>query len=86
MIENVASMDTQDCMAMSKAYGEAPWSIDAGGVSLARRPRLYWCTWEPLSVEGATIVEGREENLPVKGKVELLVALDEQDFLEPQAH
>ena len=83
LVENVASMDAQDCMAMSEAYGEAPWSIDAGGVSLARRPRLYWCTWEPLGLEGAKVVEGREEHLPVRGKVELQVPLDEQDFLEP---
>ena len=59
------------------------WSIDAGGISLARRPRLYWCSWEPVNLDGAKVVEGREGALPIKGRVELEAALDEQDFLEP---
>ena len=48
LIENVASMDAKDCQTMSTAYDTKPWHIDAGGLSLARRPRLYWCSWEPL--------------------------------------
>ena len=71
LVENVASMDANDCQTMSAAYGAMPWSIDAGGLSLARRPRLYWCSWEPLRLEGAKVVEGREGALPTKGKVEL---------------
>lgn len=71
---------------MSQAYGTTPWLIDAGKVSLARRPRLYWCSWDPWSMPGATVVEGREGALPVKGRVELEAKLDEQDFLEPGWH
>ena len=81
LVENVASMDAQDCQAMSLAYETAPWSIDTGGISLARRPRLYWRSWEPLNLEGAKVLEGREGTLQIKGKVELL-ELEEQDFLE----
>ena len=82
LVENVASMDADDCQTMSLAYGAMPWSIDAGGLSLARRPRLYWCSWEPFRLEGATVVEGREGALPVRGKVILDVKVDERDFLE----
>ena len=83
LVENVASMDASDCRTMSAAYDTMPWSIDAGGLTLARRPRLYWCSWEPLSLEGAQVVEGREGALPIKGKVVLEAKVDERDFLEP---
>ena len=82
LIENVASMDANDCQTISTAYDTMPWHIDAGGLSLARRPRLYWCSWEPLQLEGAKVVEGKEGVLPVKGKVVLEVTVDERDFLE----
>ena len=82
LIENVASMDANDCRTMSGAYDTLPWSVDAGGLTLARRPRLHWCSWDPLNLEGAKVVEGREGDLPIKGKVELEVAIDERDFLE----
>ena len=86
LIENVASMDVQDCETMSQAYGTTPWLIDAGKVSLARRPRLYWCSWDPWSMPGATVVHGREGPLPVQGRVELAATIDEQDFLEAGWH
>lgn len=37
-------MDEKDRQAMSEEVGLLPWAIDAVGVSLARRPRLYWVT------------------------------------------
>ena len=86
LVENVASMDAHDCETMSLAYETAPWLIDAGKVSLARRPRLYWCSWDSWSMPGATVVEGREGALPVKGRVDLEAKLDEQDFLEAGWH
>lgn len=42
LIENVASMDKEDRAAMHAAYRVEPWLVDAGGITLARRPRLYW--------------------------------------------
>ena len=73
LVENVASRLPDYVLSLLTT----PWRIDAGGVSLARRPRLYWCSWEPLRMEGAEIIEGREGVLPVKGKVELKVQVDE---------
>ena len=49
LIENVASMDAKDCTLMNSAYGLEPWCVDASGVSLARRPRLYWFHETPTS-------------------------------------
>ena len=68
LAENVASMDAQDCAVMNEAYEGAPWLIDAGGVSLARRPRLYWVTWEPIELEGASKEVGELHKLPLAGK------------------
>ena len=81
--ENVASMDVQDCRVMNEAYEGAPWLIDAGGVSMARRPRLYWVTWDPVNLEGATRDTEVTHRLPLAGRVQLQVEIQEKDFLEP---
>ena len=54
-MESVASMDIADRKVMSEAVGIVPYRIDAAGVSLAHRPRLYWCDWELLEMEGVTL-------------------------------
>eukprot|EP00438_Fugacium_kawagutii_P014258 Skav215743 [mRNA] locus=scaffold106:20958:23971:- [translate_table: standard] len=46
LMENVASMDISDQNHMSASFEEEPLYIDAAGVSLAHRPRLYWIDWE----------------------------------------
>ena len=42
LVESVASMDERDRAAMSADLERQPLRVDAAGVSLARRPRLYW--------------------------------------------
>lgn len=64
LMESVASMDNKDEQVMSADFGGQPWQIDAVGVSLARRPRLYWFDWEVKEDEGVAIsfqVKGRSE-------------------------
>ena len=41
LTENVASMDPKDCCHMNEEFEDQPWAIDAEGISLARRPRLF---------------------------------------------
>eukprot|EP00438_Fugacium_kawagutii_P015127 Skav226488 [mRNA] locus=scaffold744:92997:96548:- [translate_table: standard] len=81
--ENVASMDEADCSAMNEGYELEPWLIDASGISLARRPRLYWISWELLEDEQVTFVEEVNSRLPLRGQVILEAQVNEQDFLEP---
>lgn len=76
-------MDASDCGLMNTAYGPEPWLVDASGVSLARRPRLYWFNWDPRPVVGLTEVSMPAHRLPVKGELQLKAALDAKDFLEP---
>ena len=51
-MESVASMDAEDRAAMSEDVGVIPCRVDAAGVSLARRLRLYWRTWELKDEDG----------------------------------
>ena len=57
LMESVASMSAEDESVMSADFGEDPWSIDAVGLSLARRPRLYWVDWELKEGDGARLVK-----------------------------
>ena len=83
LIENVASMDKVDCLAMNQAYGMEPWVVDAHGISLARRPRLYWMDWEMGPQEGVAVAQGRIRGLPVQGNIQLHGQVDDADYLEP---
>ena len=83
LVENVASMDAADCQIMSEAYNLEPWLVDACGLSLCRRPRLYWFNWEPRALGGVTVVKGPHPRLPVAGSIHFEATVDERDFLEP---
>ena len=52
LMESVASMDTVDRQVMSAGFGCEPLWCDASDVSWCHRPRLYWCDWEIIEMEG----------------------------------
>lgn len=79
LMESVASMDFQDEETMSKSFGSKPLSIDASGVSLAHRPRLYWLDWEVSSGTGVQI----EWSDSGRSTVTLSANINEADYLEP---
>ena len=83
LVENVASMDVEDCKVMSQAYDMDPWLVDSAGLSLCRRPRLYWFNWEPRDLQGASIFRGESHRLPLAGTIRFAGEIDERDFLEP---
>ena len=83
LAENVASMDAQDCQTMNEAYQEEPWIIDTCGISIARRPRLFWVSWELFAEEGVWFDYSRESSLPVRGEVRVEAQVNEKAFLEP---
>ena len=80
--ENVASMDANDCGAMNEEYDDQPWFIDSCGISLARRPRLYWVSWELIAEPGVSLEEGSDHALPIKGQVTLKAEVNPKDFVE----
>lgn len=80
--ENVASMDYEDCSVMNDSYEVLPWYIDAAGLSLSHRPRVYCVSWELFGGEGITFLWGSDGRLPIAGEVQLSVPVVESDFLE----
>ena len=57
-MESVFSMDAKDRATMSADIGVTPYLVDAAGISICRRPRLYWLSWELRWAEGVQISEG----------------------------
>ena len=85
LTENVASMDWEDCSTMNQEYDFMPWFIDASGIALCHRPRLYWVDWELCGGQGVTFLKGSDGRLPIQGEVQLTAELDPASFLEPGA-
>eukprot|EP00435_Cladocopium_sp_Y103_P019508 s2655_g4.t1 len=84
LMESVASMSQEDREVMSEAFGTAPYQIDAAGVCLAHRPRLYWCDWELVDMEGARVScnAGERPSCAIHSVI-LEASLDYHDYLEP---
>ena len=84
LAESVASMDWEDCQAMNEGFEDQPWFVDADGVSLCHRPRVYWVSWEiSEDSEGVDMLWGSGDRLPLKGEIKLSATVDESSFLEP---
>eukprot|EP00435_Cladocopium_sp_Y103_P007936 s2109_g2.t1 len=83
LMESVASMDNADRAVMSEAIGEVPFRIDAAGVALARRPRLYWCDWELHEMDGVRICLAPGTAWDEYHEVYLSAEVDPSDYLEP---
>lgn len=83
LMESVASMDRQDRAIMSEAIQEIPFKINASGISLANRPRLYWCDWELFSMEGVQVSKVDHPEWGDFHEISLQATLDPADFLEP---
>jgi len=82
LTESVASMDAKDCETMNQSFEDRPWFIDADGVALCHRPRLYWISWELQAGEGVALGYGSDGRLPIQGEVQLEAVVDSQMFLE----
>eukprot|EP00438_Fugacium_kawagutii_P004931 Skav200617 [mRNA] locus=scaffold2029:3408:6608:+ [translate_table: standard] len=83
LVENVASMDGDDCQLMCDEFDDYPYFIDASGISLAHRPRLYWVSWELCEGEGVSFLWGSDGRLPLVGEVKLVAEVESKAFLEP---
>ena len=82
LAESVMSMDECDRKVMTESFGDTPACIDAAGVSLARRPRLYWCDWELLPGRGVVIQPPMGSGSAQYRTVELKAEVKEEFFLE----
>ena len=82
LTESVASMDSEDCHVMNNEFNNQPWYIDASGISLCHRPRLYWLSWEVVPGDGAWLGWGNDGRLPILGEVQLEAQVDPRCYLE----
>ena len=83
LAESVASMDRKDREIMSRDFGDTPVRIEASGVSLARRPRLYWLDWELQPGPGVRFHPRVDQGMASYYETELHSVIDPKDFLEP---
>ena len=81
LMESVASMDEADRIIMSKHIGTLPWRIDPTGISLCRRPRLYWISWELQEGPGVTITPSDTDDWHGFHVVDLKCPIQPGDFL-----
>ena len=81
LMESVFSMDAQDRATMSEDIGSTPYMIDAAGISICRRPRLYWVSWEVAQGPGVTISAATGTGWSAYGVVTLTHSLDAADYL-----
>ena len=77
LMESVASMDDTDRLLMSASVELAPVRIDAAGVSVAHRPRLYWFDWEVPDMPNVHKKDGDVVD------IELDASIDPTIYLEP---
>eukprot|EP00438_Fugacium_kawagutii_P001215 Skav223411 [mRNA] locus=scaffold350:138405:140474:- [translate_table: standard] len=83
LAESVQSMDREDREVMSTSFGQQPWAIDASGVSMARRPRLYWATWELTPGPGVEVTPAATSSMDSLGTINLQGTIDVKDYLAP---
>ena len=76
-------MDDTDRAIMTEDFGDHPVMIEAAGVSLARRPRLYWCDWELLGGECVHIRPWTKSGLAAFREVEISAHVDPKIYLQP---
>ena len=83
-MESVASMSEVDRSIMSEAVQMTPFKIDAAGIGLCHRPRLYWVDWDLYSGEGVTVTTPVDSDVwHGCGVVELKAEVKAEAFLEP---
>ena len=81
LMESVASMDEQDRRVMSEHMECCPYLIDAAGISLCRRPRLYWISWELQAAPGVVFKQHPKDGWGGYTEVVLSNDIAVKDFL-----
>ena len=70
LMESVYSMDEKDRAVMSEYMETNPYMIDAAGISICRRPRLYWVSCEISELRGVQLVYQAQEQWTSHGRAE----------------
>eukprot|EP00435_Cladocopium_sp_Y103_P023550 s785_g5.t1 len=81
LMESVFSMDEKDRKTMSEHMDSCPYMIDAGSISICRRPRLYWLSWELCPGPGVVIHSPTATGWEAYTVVELTCQVVAEDYL-----
>ena len=81
IMESVFSMDVEDRVVMSKAIGCQPWMLNSEGISLCRRPRLYWISWELVEGKGVIVKPPQTAAWEEYGEIHLSGEIDAKAFI-----
>ena len=80
-MESDFSMDAKDRATMSADIGVTPYLVDAAGISICRRPRLYWLSWELRWAESVQISDGTGVGWEFYRVITLDSVVDPADYL-----
>ena len=81
-MESVFSMDETDKAIMSEHMEGCPYMIDASGISICRRPRLYWISWEIQLSPGVSLIKHEKEKWTSYTVVHMDHQVQEADFIK----
>ena len=82
LMESVFSMDETDKAIMSEHMEGCPYMIDASGISICRRPRLYWISWEIQLSPGVSLIKHEKEKWTSYTVVHMDHQVQEADFIK----
>ena len=83
LMESVKSMDVADRSVMSQSIGTTPHAVDSSGITLCRRPRLYWLSWALQKARGVDISDDEGTGWEKVTKVSLACEVDKSALLTP---
>ena len=82
-MEGVFSMSPKDRAGFSLGIKLLPYLIDAKGISLCRRPRLWWFNWVVKSQEGVSVFPPQTDHCEDYGVIDLFADVQPKEFLNP---
>jgi hypothetical protein len=82
-MESVYSMDESDRGLMSEHMQSTPFMVDAAGISVCRRPRLYWVSWEIMESPGVVLRWQQRGEWTSYTIVELTHDVEAAEFIKP---
>ena len=83
LMESVSSKSVEDRITYSRTIGLLPYEFDSKGISLCKRPRLWWFDWVVKSREGISVYPPKSVHPSDYGCIEACCQVDPGLYLRP---
>lgn len=83
LMESVFSMSEVDRSHYSRGIGLLPYLVDSKGVSLCRRPRLWWFDWVIHHRDGVSVTTPQSSEATDYGEIVFTAEVDPKGILAP---